>query len=334
MALQQVNQYQPTQEKEESPWDKIAKGLQIAEGVFKIPVAWEQFKTLQKQGDAATQEARIKGIEADTKQRQAGGVYTEAELQEKKRVELQPPVEENGTYLNPPTPEHAGPALVPPRFPGLKGAPVQILKPDGSKAQAMVYDKEEEQKLIGQEEGMQKQVENNDRIKIAQQAELNFMNADRGFEAGSKEGDLLALSNLQKLYMPGVAKMADGTSIANADGIFEELNKKIMELKTGDKQILLPGERAAFRKFGQEAMSSYQKLAEEEYGRYAELARGSGLRPDRVGVRFKGPEQYQDSPKKSSGNAPAKLAKPKFVDEKDWNDASPALKQQLMNMKR
>lgn len=56
MALLSVNNYTPQKpEKEESAWDKIAKGLQIANTGFGIAVNWEQFQKLRAENEERPQ---------------------------------------------------------------------------------------------------------------------------------------------------------------------------------------------------------------------------------------------------------------------------------------
>jgi hypothetical protein len=105
MALQSVNPYQVAPQKEESAWDKIHKGLQIAESVFKIPVAWQELQKIQKQGElidaqkvGAVAEGEKSVLEANTKRsEQAGAITAETALKagyvpdEKGDVRLAPP---------------------------------------------------------------------------------------------------------------------------------------------------------------------------------------------------------------------------------------------------
>lgn len=123
MALQSVNPYQVAPQKEESTWDKIHKGLQIAESVFKIPVAWQELQKIQKQGElidaqkvGAVAEGEKSVLEANIKRsEQAGAITAETALKagyvpdEKGDVRLAPPDMKGG--LMPPTSYRRGDTL-------------------------------------------------------------------------------------------------------------------------------------------------------------------------------------------------------------------------------
>lgn len=302
MPLQQVNPVQQKEQKEESAWDKIYRGLQIAETAFKIPVAWEQFKTLQKEGE-------IKSQELDVRKRQEQGIFSPTELA-KSGMKFEPSLTPPGAQPGLAPPQGELPVLGPPapaaeqRFSKLSKYPVKIIGPDGKPIEGMAALKDDEEKAYAQEAALRKEYGDVDAIKIAEQAVLNHSNAIRGLKQGGKEGDLLALGNVMRLYNPGVMKAADGSTIANADSMLGELEKKFKELTTGEKQILDDNERANLLKLSNEAMQFYGGKAQEFAEQKKSLAEQSGFLPKNIGYKnyLDGIEKSGSVTKKSDGS--------------------------------
>lgn len=253
----------PQRQPKKDPMDKILQGLQIANEVFKIPVAYQDYQA--KQADA-----RVKGIEATSAENLQKGIVDPYAQTKNKLV----PVPQQSA-LQPPG--GVGPVQPPP--PLIPGAR-EYSTPEGGKISLIPQDRLD--KLTEERAALRKEIAGLAPIEIVDQAAQHYNNVEIGLNRGGKEGDIVGLQNLMRLFNPKVARQA---GIEGADTLSELVQKKLNVLMGSKNTVLLPEERREFMILAKKAMGGYVNFADPTIQQYEGLGRELGATRDQIGIR-------------------------------------------------
>lgn len=264
----------PQRAPKKDTWDKVLMGLQIAEGVFKIPVAYQQYKKTEE--------------EREVLQDERAGKYTIGSAA-KAGLKFTPDAPApDPAVMGPPSP------LKPPRFSMLPSYQGQIVGEGGALLPGKFTSAEAEKLAVEQEDKLRSRYGEEDPIKILKQAQQNYANVENGLRSGNKEGQTLALLNIARLYNPGVSRVGD---VQAAETVPEIIKKGIARLTGASANPLDKTEVANYMQLAKQGIATNLQVAEPTIARYKQLAEQSGFLPENIGIEDYSKYKQEEKPK-------------------------------------
>lgn len=281
MALTPINPVSRQPRKDVA--DHILQALQLTGAGLQIPVAIEQ---LRKASGERQQLSDAREGKYTVDQAAKAGLSFRPKLTPPQASLLPTPAQPNQMMA----PDIEGGAMEMPqapkqRFSKLPSYPGKLYGPDGNLMEGEFVDQNAEKEQMDQVERLRGDYGKENTVQVLEQMQQNYRNVIDSFGQGGKEGDILGMMNLMKLFNPNVSRGADGSILDQGDSIPEIIKKKFAALIGGQNTVLLPEERRVFMSMAPKAIENYQQALSQTNERYKGLAERGGFLEEDIGIR-------------------------------------------------
>jgi hypothetical protein len=307
LSIQSASRRPEAPVKEEDAFDKILKGLQIAQGVFGI-------KANLDRANLVAQQTRTAGLQASALERQESGVLTPAET-----VKLGLTPSEKGREFQVTGPEGA---VTTQRFktPGdVRGEQfditTQLARAKGSR-EAKKFAKEQEllvsklankdnEKTTKSETDLRREWSNSPVTKDSFKLTSAVAKVREAVEAGTPASDISLIFNYMKILDPGsVVREGEFATAQNAASVPDRVQNQYNRVLQGTR--LSPRQRSDFLKSAESAFQGHLKTQKAIDNAFIRLATQRGANPSNVVIDFGQGSlgTKKETPQKLSGTGP------------------------------